>query len=98
MEEMLHKIHGELIEFRSETAVRAKHVQDLLSDHHETIYGDGNGRPGLRLRTDRLEQRVSVHDKQWDEQTQNKKQHFWVAWTAAITAMIAAAFSWLHRP
>ena len=85
--EMLHKIHGELIEFRSETKIRSRHVQDLLDDHHTALYGDGNGKPGLRMRTDRLEQRAKRGEK-----------HFWTLWIAAVGAAATAVFSWFNKP
>lgn len=84
---MLHQIHGELIEFRSETKTRASHIQGLLEDHHTTLYGDGNGVPGLRMRTDRLEQSTRAREK-----------HIWAIWTAVLGGAFAWVTGWFNRP
>lgn len=88
---MLHQLHGELIEFRAETKTHAKQVQGLLEDHHTTLYGDGNGVPGLRMRTDRLEQHSKAREK-----------HIWAIWTAILgsvfAAFVATVASWFQKP
>lgn len=84
---LLHKVHNELVAFRAETQQRHVRVNDLLNDHHETLYGDGNGRPGLRVRTDRLEQKAKRGEK-----------HFWAVWAAAVGAAFSAVVSWWSRP
>lgn len=84
---MLHQIHGELIEFRAETKTRAAQVQGLLEDHHTTLYGDGNGVPGLRMRTDRLEQ----HSK-------GREKHIFAIWTAVLGGGLAWLAGWFNKP
>lgn len=95
---LLHKIDKDLAEHRAECRLRDKQIQSTLSDHSETLFGDGNGSPGLRMKTDRLEQRVEEHGRQLSSQLETKKQHFWVVWTAAMTAIVGAVFSWFHKP
>lgn len=84
---MLHQIHGELIEFRAETKTRANQFQGLLEDHHTTLYGDGNGVPGLRMRTDRLEQHSKA--REW---------HIRAIWTAVLGSAVAWLTGLFHKP
>lgn len=95
---ILHKIDKDLAEHRAECRLRDRQIQVTLQDHSVTLFGDGNSSPGLRMKTDRLEQRVNEHGKILSEQSESKKQHFWVVWTAAITAVIGAVFTWFHKP
>lgn len=69
-------IKSELMEFRAEMRERGKRQDELLGDHHLTLFGDGNGSPGLRMRVDRLEQTEA-------------ERKIWIG--AAITAGIGAA-------
>lgn len=41
-------------EMRGELRAHAKRIEELVADHHDTLYG--NGRPGLKTSVDRLEQ------------------------------------------
>lgn len=84
---MLHQIHGELIEFRAETRTRSNQVQELLESHEFIISGDGNGNPGLRMRTDRLEQHAKAREK-----------HIWAIWTAVLGGAFAWVTEWFDRP
>jgi hypothetical protein len=84
MRKLLQAIELNLTEFRTEARHRWHRTDELIRDHHETLYGDGNGSPGLRMRTDRLEQRQSRRD-----------QHFWVMWTAVIGTICGTIWAWI---
>lgn len=86
-DKVIHQIHGELIEFRSEMKTRAGHFQELLEDHHTTLYGDGNGTPGMRVRMDRLEQSSKAREK-----------HIFAIWTAVLGSAVAWLTGLFHRP
>lgn len=86
-DKVIHQIHAELIEFRAETKTRAGHFQDLLEEHHMTLYGDGNGVPGLRMRTDRLEQHSRTREK-----------HIFAIWTAVLGSAVAWFTGLFLRP
>lgn len=84
---MLHQIHGELIEFRSEMKTRTSQFDELLKDHDYALNGDGNGAPGMRVRMDRLEQSSKAREK-----------HIFAIWTAVLGSAVAWLTGLSHRP
>lgn len=86
-DKVIHQIHGELIEFRSEMKTRAGQFEVILKDHDFAINGDGNGVPGMRVRMDRLEQ-----------STKTRERHIFAIWTAVLASTLAWISGLFHKP
>lgn len=91
---LLHEVHRELCEFRAESREGRIQHKELLDDHHLTLYGDGNGSPGLRMRTDRLEQKHHALAEAVEQKSKNRDMHLWTIWAAVVTSIGAAIASW----
>lgn len=95
---ILRDFYAEFREFRAESRARDERVDELLGEHHLTLYGDGNGKPGLRVRTDRLEQKHENLAQTVEDRAKNRSMHFWTLWAAALTGIGTAIASWFSRP
>jgi hypothetical protein len=52
-------------------------MQNLLEKHNDSLYGDGNGKVGMNVRVDRLEQ---IED--------NRKWHLRALWGSIVAAVL----------
>lgn len=98
LREKLTEMYSVLIEFRAEVKERDRHVDRLLEDHHETLFGDGNGSPGLRMKTDRLEHRAERLERRVREVESGPKKLYWLTIGAIVTAIGSVVGSWFQRP
>lgn len=98
LREKLYAIHSDLVQFRAEVTERHRHVNQLLDDHHETLYGHGNGSPGLRMKTDRLEHRAERLERRVREVESGPKKLYWLTIGAIVAAIGSIVGSWFQRP
>jgi hypothetical protein len=90
------KIDAKIDDFLEQSKDRDHHRDKMLEGIHLAVFGDGNGNPGLRLRTDRLEHKHESLRKDFDEKQDIKKSHvatIWAAILAAIGTAVASFFS-----
>lgn len=80
----LNLLHLDLVSIKTEMQLQNRITQKILDEHHLTLYGDGNGNPGLRVRTDRIEQKGRNRDRQ-----------FWAVGTAALAGLFGSISNWL---
>lgn len=76
---------------------RDEQRDEMMAALHLTVYGDGNGNPGLRIRTDRLEHKHDNLRKDFDEKTEVKKAHWFAIWGAIVTAIATAMASLFQK-
>lgn len=64
---------------------KLKPVNDLLQEHHRTLFGNGTeGNQGLRVDMDRIKQVEN-----------SRKAHFLIIYTALVGGAFKAAYDWI---
>lgn len=92
VEVALNEVVAKFEQFLEQSKDRDFQRDELLSNMHMTIFGDGNGNPGLRLRTDRLEHLHDSLRKDFEDTMTTKKTHIFAIWTAILGAWLSGLF------
>ena len=74
-------------ELKELLALVIKPIDDLLQEHHRTLFGNGTeGNQGLRVDVDRIKQTEKSRDR-----------HFWALYPGVALALGKALWDWLKR-
>lgn len=95
VEAALHQLAESIRDFREESKDRSDQLMENIQSLHLTVYGDGNGNPGLLLRMDRQEHKHDTLRKDFDETVTTKKTHIFAIWTAILGAWLSG---WFGKP